>query len=389
MPPEVLDAYVEALRTVGNPASTHGHGQRASEMLEEARERIARHLGCDPAEVILNSGGTEAINHALKGLWWARQEGTPKTTVMLAEGEHHATFEAAQWLCDTQGAQLQLLPIDDRGALCPATLRDALHATNPEQVAVASFLWANNEVGTVQPVAALTAVARDAGVPVHVDAVSALGQLPIDFRASGASVMSVAAHKVGGPPGVGALIIDRFATLHPLLHGGSQQRFRAGSQNVAGAVGFAAALDHAYATGFDERVAGLSAKRDRLIAGIRAVVPDAVLRGPDPLHHTPETTRPDSVTRLPGNVHVTIPGTQGDSLVFLLDSVGVSASVGSACQAGVAEISHVLLAMGLDEATAAGALRVTLGFDTSDAEIDEFLGALGQTVDRARRAGLV
>lgn len=378
MPESVLLAVTAAMRTVGNPASTHGHGQAASELLEAARENIAEHLGADAAEVVLTGGGTESINLALKGMWWARRRQGSGPVLLVAEGEHHATIEAAEWLRDAQGAELRWLPIDRQGRLAPATLEQAIEQSGPGQVALISVLWANNEVGTVQPVAELTAVARQHGIPVHVDAVAALGQLPIDFHASGATAVSVSAHKIGGPLGVGALLLSRHAQADPLFHGGSQQRARAGTQHAAGAVGFAAALDHAYGGAFVERLAKLAAVRDRLVAGIQAAVPDAVLRG-----------APIGPERLPGNAHFTFAGCQGDSLVFLLDAAGISVSVGSACQAGVAEISHVLLAMGLSEAEAVGALRFTLGPDTTDAEIDEVLRALPAAVQRARSAGLV
>lgn len=377
MPVSVREAVTQAMLVVGNPASTHAHGQAASDRLEHARERIATHLGADPAETILTGGGTESINLALKGMWWARRRAGFGPVLLVAEGEHHATLEAAEWLVDHAGAELRWLPVDDRGLLRPETLEAALSETGPERVALLSVLWANNEVGSIQPVTALTGIARAAGIPVHLDAVAALGQLPIDFGASGATALSLSAHKIGGPAGVGALLLQRTATIDPLLHGGSQQRARAGTQNVVGAVGFAAALDHAYAPGFETRMARLAALRDRLVAGVRAAVPGAVLRGPEP-----------GEARLPGNAHFTFPGCQGDSLVFLLDTRGISASVGSACQAGVAETSHVLLAMGIPESEASGALRFTLGVETTDDEIDVLIGALPEVVERAQAAGL-
>lgn len=383
MPEPVLAAYTEALRIVGNPASTHGHGQAASDRLEEARERIASALGCDAAETILTAGGTESINLALKGLFWARRRAGAGPVLLVAEGEHHATIEAAEWLRDSQGAILRLLPIDAEGVLRPRALETAIEEEGADRIALVSFLWANNEVGSIQPVPELAAFARAAGIPVHVDAVAALGQLPIDFRAAGVSALSVSAHKVGGPVGVGALLVDRRTAIDPLLHGGTQQRARSGTQDVAGAAAFAAALDHAYGLqdgrGLGERIARLAALRDRLVAGVRAAVPDAVMRGADPF--VPGA-------RLAGNAHFTFPGCQGDSLVFLLDAAGVSASVGSACQAGVAEISHVLLAMGVPEPDAAGSLRFTLGPDTREDEIDALLEELPRAVERARAAGL-
>jgi cysteine desulfurase len=390
MPDDVFDAYADALRVVGNPASTHGHGQRASELLEAARDRIAGALGCDHAELILTGGGTESINLALKGMYWARRgtgsgsaaPASARNVILVAEGEHHATVEASEWLRDAQGARLRWLPIDGEGRLRPETLAAAIAEEGAERIALVSFLWANNEVGTVQPVAELCGIASAAGIPAHVDAVSALGQVPVNFAGSGAAAISVSAHKIGGPVGVGALVLGRRTVADPLLHGGTQQRARSGTQDVAGAVAFAAALDRVLdPAGRPEadQAERLTRLRDRLIAGVRRIDPGAVLRGADP-------GSPGS--RLPGNAHFTFPGCQGDSLVFLLDAAGVSVSVGSACQAGVAEISHVLLAMGLPEQQAAGALRFTLGSETRDEEVDALLDALPHALERARAAGL-
>ena len=383
----VLAAYVRALREVGNPASTHGHGQHASELLEAARERIAESLGCDFAEVALTSGGTESINLALKGAFWARQKSADRPVLLIADGEHHATIEAAEWLRDSQGAEVVWLPIDHLGVLRPDVLARAIAEAGPDRVALVSFLWANNEVGSVQPVRELTAIAAEAGIPVHVDAVAALGQIPLDFAASGATLMSVSAHKIGGPVGVGALIIGRAAAVDPLFHGGSQQRGRSGTQDVAGAVAFAAALDEIIERGgtapLPAHTAHLEALQRRLIDGVRAIDPSAILRGIE-VSDGPSAEG----SRLPGNAHFTFPGCQGDSLVFLLDAAGVSVSVGSACRAGVAETSHVLLSMGVAEEDALGALRFTLGEASTQAEIDALLAVLPQALERARAAGL-
>lgn len=377
MPAAVREEYLRALELTGNPASTHGHGQSASDMLEAARAEIAALLGCDPAMVTLTGGGTESINLALKGMYWAAKRASDgaRTVVLIAEGEHHATIEAAEWLRDAQGAILETIPIDAYGAVTPHALAEAIDRIGADRIAVCSFLWANNEVGTVSPVQELVRVARAAHVPVHVDAVAALGQITIDFSALGADALSLSAHKIGGPVGVGALLLSRTAALDPLLHGGSQQRARSGTQNVAGAVAFAAALREAYRPGYAERMAELTEQRDRFIAGVLSAAPGAVLRG-------------SPASRLPGNAHFTFDGCQGDSLVFLLDQHGVSASVGSACQAGVAEVSHVLLAMGVPEATARGSLRFTLHHDTTDDDLQRVLDALPEAVERARAAGL-
>lgn len=388
MSASVLAAYARALGEVGNPASTHGHGQRALEALEAARERIASGIGCDAAELVLTSGGTESINLALKGAYWARQRGGDRPVVLVADGEHHATIEAAEWLRDTQSAELVWLPLDEHGTLRPEVLHLAIEQAGSDRVALVSVLWANNEIGTVQPVAELCAVARAAGVPTHIDAVAALGQVAIDFAAVGADYLSVSAHKIGGPVGAGALVVGRRAVLEPLFHGGSQQRGRSGTQDVAGAIGFAAALDEALEAGGSAPQAGhvehLRALRDRLIAGVQAIDPTAVLRGSQPAGAGAGVDG----SRLPGNAHFTFPGCQGDSLVFLLDAAGVSVSVGSACRAGVAETSHVLLAIGVPEAEAAGALRFTLGSASTAAEIDALLAALPAALERARAAGL-
>ncbi|CAD5995749.1 cysteine desulfurase family protein [Agreia sp. COWG] len=375
MLPDALAAYVEALGVVGNPASIHSQGQQARRMLEEARENIAASVGADSVEVVLTSGGTEAVNLGVKGLFWKRQEGHPRPRILVPGGEHHATIDAVDWLASHDGADIEWLPIDENGRLHPATLREALERES-DSIALVTFLWANNEVGTIQPVAELTAVASEFGVPSHVDAVSAFGYVLLDFHASGAAALSISAHKVGGPVGVGALLLARSAEVVPLFHGGSQQRGRSGTQDVAGAVSFGVAATRAAAE-VAEHAASLSVLRDRLVDGVRAAVPEAVLRGD-----------PDAEGRLPGNAHFTFPGCEGDSLLFLLDVAGLSVSTGSACQAGVPEASHVLTAMGLSEADARGALRMTLGHGTTSGDVDAVIAALPSAFAQARKAGL-
>jgi cysteine desulfurase len=368
MSPEVLGAYVSALSVVGNPSSIHSQGQNAKRMLEEAREQVAAALGADSVEVTFTSGGTEAINLAIKGLWWARS--TQRGRILIAAGEHHATIDAAAWLGSAEGAIVEEVPVDPVGRIDLAALERMLG----DDVALVSILLANNEVGTIQPVDEVVALASRFDIPVHVDAVAAFGYLPIDFHALGAAALSVSAHKIAGPVGVGALLIARTATVVPLLHGGSQQRARSGTQDAAGAVAFGVAATLA-ATGIADRQRRLRSLRDRLIVGIHTAVPTAVLRG-------------DPVDRLAGNAHFTFPGCEGDSLLFLLDVAGFSVSTGSACQAGVPEASHVLLAMGLSESDARGALRITLGADTTEADLDALVAALPAAVERAGAAGL-
>lgn len=374
--PAVLAAYVEALRVVGNPSSIHGDGQRARAMLEEGRAAVAASLGADPMELVLTSGGTEAVNLGIKGLYWAARAADPRRVrILVPRGEHHATIDSVEWLAAHEGAVLEWLPVDEVGRIRLDAVRAALAAADGE-VALLTALWVNNEVGTVQPVAELTALAAAHGVPVHLDAIAAYGSLPIDAHAVGAAAISVSAHKIGGPVGIGALVVSRATVLEPLLHGGAQQRARSGTQDAAAAHAFGVAagllsdVDHT----------ALAALRDRLVAGIRAAVPGAVLRGDPHLA--------DPGARLPGNAHVTFPGCEGDSLLLLLDRAGFSVSTGSACQAGVPEPSHVLLAMGVDPADARGALRFTLGPDTTADEVDALVAALPDAVAAASAAGL-
>ena len=366
MLPEALAAFTAALGTVGNPSSIHSAGQRAKMLLEDGRAAVARSLDAEPVEVVFTSGGTESINLAVKGMYWARQQDRPRPRIVVPAGEHHATVDTVEWLERHEGAVVDVVPLDAQGRVDLAGLEARLAAA--DDVALVTFLWANNEVGTLQPVDRIVALAHAAGVPVHSDAVAAYGQVPVSFRASGLDALSVSAHKVGGPVGIGALVLGRGSTVEPLIHGGGQQRqVRSGTQDApsAAAFGVAAGTPHADVT----------ALRDRLVAGVVAAVPSAVLMG-------------DPVDRLPGNAHFTFPGCEGDSLLFLLDAAGVAVSTGSACQAGVPEASHVLLAMGLDEQDARGALRITLGHTSTEADVDAFLAALPDAVARAGAAGM-
>ncbi|WP_341954305.1 cysteine desulfurase family protein [Salinibacterium sp. TMP30] len=370
MRPAVVEAFAAALPLVGNPSSIHSQGQSAKRMLEEARETVAASLGADSVEVTFTSGGTEAINLAIKGLFWDRNSGAVvRPRILVARAEHHATIDAVEWMREHDGAVLDWIPVDAFGRVDVDYVREAL----AEDVALVTMLWANNEVGTLQPVSEVSALAAAHGVPVHVDAVSAFGYVPLDFHSSGVAALSVSAHKIGGPVGAGALVIARSASVTPLIHGGSQQRARSGTLDAPGAVAFAAAA-RAATGGLAESAQRLAGLRDLLIAGVRSAVPDAVLRG-------------DPDARLPGNVHFTFPGCEGDSLLFLLDVAGFSVSTGSACQAGVPEASHVLLAMGLDEPTARGALRISLGESTTADEIALFVQALPRVVEQATAAG--
>lgn len=390
--PAVREAWLDALGLVGNPSSIHRDGQNAKRMLEEAREQVAAGLGCDPIEIVFTSGGTESVNLAIKGLYWARNSppagrvapaegGRPfpagrvapaeggrvsRPRILVPRGEHHATIDTVEWLESHEGAILEWIPVDENGRISLDAVGTALETH--DDIALLTVLWANNEVGTIQPVAELVALAAAHDVPVHADAVAAWRHVPVDFASSGLAALSVSAHKIGGPLGMGALVVSRTATVVPLIHGGGQQRrVRSGTQDAPAARAFAVAAQHP--------VADLAKLRDALIAGVQRAVPSAVLRG-------------DPVARLDNNAHFTFPGCEGDSLLFLLDAAGVSVSTGSACQAGVPEPSHVLLGMGLDEPEARSALRFTLGHTSTRDDVDALVAALPAAHAKAVRAGL-
>jgi cysteine desulfurase len=377
MLPEAVDAWAEAAGAVGNPSSLHTAGRRARRVVEESREQLAAALGASPGEVIFTGGGTEADNLAVKGLYWARRAADPgRRRVLVSAAEHHAVLDPAQWLAEYQDADLVSLPVDAVGRVDLDAARAAL-ARDPQSVALVSVMWANNEVGTVQPVAELAALAREFGVPMHCDAVQAAGVLPVGLADSGADVLTVSAHKLGGPQGCGALLVRRGVELTPLLHGGGQERgVRSGTLAAPSIRASAVATEVAVARR-PESAARLSALRADLVAAVQAAVPDAVLCGDT-----------DPAGRLPGNAHFVFPGCQGDSLLYLLDARGIECSTGSACQAGVPQPSHVLVAMGVPAELARGALRFSLGWTSTPADVAALGEAIASVVERARRAGV-
>jgi cysteine desulfurase len=383
MHPVAFDAMSEALLRTGNASSLHTSGRRARRAAEEAREQIAAAVGARPSEVIFTTGGTEGDNLAVKGIFWARRRTDPaRNRVLISAVEHHAVLDTAQWLAEHECAELRLLEVDQVGRVRPEVLRAAL-AEAPERNAVVSVMWANNEVGTVNPIRELAAIAGEFDVPLHTDAVQAVGVLPVDFAASGVAALTLTGHKLGGPYGAGALLLGRDVECVPQLHGGGQERdVRSGTLDVPALVGLAAALREAVA-GAPRRRERLAALRDELVRRVLVVVPDAVLNG------DPGTGIIDGgPSRLPGNAHLSFPGSEGDSMIMLLDAQGVECSTGSACTAGVAQPSHVLLAMGADEAVARGSLRFSLGHTSTEADVDEVASVIGPVVERSRRAGL-
>lgn len=376
MHPAAIEAMTAALATVGNASSLHTAGRAARRRMEESRESIAARLGARPSEIVFTAGGTESDNLAVKGIYWARRDADDhRRRIITTAVEHHAVLDAVGWLAEHEGAEVTLLPTESDGSVTPGALRAALEDHGPE-VALVSVMWANNEVGTIMPIAELAAVAAEFDVPMHSDAIQTVGQIPVSFAASGLSAMSVTAHKFGGPAGVGALLLRRDAACVPLLHGGGQERdVRSGTPDVAGVVAMAAAADIAVES-LDATAARLCVLRERLIDGVLGSIADAHLNG----------ARGNQ--RLPGNTHFTFRGCEGDSLLMLLDANGIECSTGSACTAGVAQPSHVLLAMGADAAGARGSLRLSLGHTSTEADVDAALRVLPPAVERARQAAL-
>jgi cysteine desulfurase len=373
MLPQALDVYVRTARALGNASSLHGSGRSARRTVEEARERIAEALGAKPGEVIFTGSGTEADNLAVKGVHWSRR--TPeRNRVVTTAIEHHAVADAVAWLGDHEQADVTELPVDKIGRVDTAVLAELLDERGAE-ITVLTCMWANNEVGTLQPIAEIAALAAAHGIPVHTDAIQAVGHVPVDFAASGAAALALSGHKLGGPTGTGALILRRDVKAVPLLHGGGQEReIRSGTLDVPGIAALAEAVAHAVRTQETES-RRLAALRDDLVARIRATVPEAVYNG-------------DAESRLPGNAHFSFPGCEGDALLMLLDAAGVECATGSACSAGIAQPSHVLLAMGAEADDARSSLRFTLGWPTTKADIDVLVAALPEAVRRAKTAGL-
>lgn len=381
--PAAIDAMVEQMRAGGNPSSLHALGRDARATVEYARERIARAIGADPAEVIFTSGGTEADNLAVKGIYWKRREEDPqRTRILVSSIEHHAVEDTCEWLEKAEGAHVEWIPVDERGRVDPQTVRELIEK-NSEDVALVTVMWANNEVGTVQPIPEIAAIAAEYGIPMHSDAVQAFGAVPIDFHSSGTTALAISGHKIGGPMGIGALVATRAVQMTPVLHGGGQERsVRSGTIDAPAIAGFAEAAVHAVEH-LPEESARIAALRNELVAAVSALIPQAHLSGENPL-----TEEYPGQKRLPGNAHFTFENAEGDTLLFLLDMQGISSSTGSACNAGVTRPSHVLIAMGMDEDTARSAQRFTLGHSSTGADIARLIAALPTAYTQAAKAGL-
>ena len=382
MLPEAVAAMTDQLARVGNASSLHASGRGARRTAEQSRERLAEALGARPSEVLFTGGGTESDNLAVKGLFWARRDADPRRTrVVVSPAEHHAVLDSVEWLAEHDHAEITWVDVAPSGEITPAALAEALG--DGTDVALVSVMWANNEIGAVSDLAALAEVAHTVGVPLHTDAVQAVGQVPVDFAASGVDALTMTGHKLGGPMGAGLLVLRRDADCTPLLHGGGQERdVRSGTLDVAAIVGLAVATTTSVGNRV-ERATRVSALRDRLVAGVVARVPDVQLNGP-----ALDAVVAGGPGRLPGNAHLSFPGAEGDALLMLLDANGIECSTGSACSAGVARPSHVLLATGADPDRARSSLRFSLGHTSTDADVDAVLDVIAPVVERARRAGL-
>lgn len=374
--PSAKAVLIDALAQTGNPSSVHSHGQHTRELLEIARDQVASAVGCNRSEVIFTSGGTESDNAAIKGLWWQVTDADSQRRVIIsASTEHHALMDPIHWLVEHEGAELIELPVAGSGMVDLDEL-EALLEQRHSEVALISLMWVNNETGVITDIERVGALARKYAVLAHSDAVAALGHVPIDFARSGLTAMSISGHKVGAPIGVGALIVARDAKPVSLLHGGGQERsLRSGTMNYPLAASFGAAAVEAVAE-MAERQARLDVLRDRIEKEITSRFPKVQITS-------------DGANRASHNVHLIFPGANSDNLLFLLDTKGISVSAGSACQAGVLGPSHVLIGMGYDEQSASSCLRITMGYTTTDSDVDAFIAAIEEIYPQAVAASPV
>lgn len=375
MLPEAVSAMTALLGEPGNPSSLHASGRRARRLVEESREKVARAVGARPAEVVFTSGGTEADNIAIKGIAWAQRAADPKRNrILVSAVEHHAVIDPVEWLVKADGFSVTWVEVDEFGQVTPENLLSAM-GDRPEDIAVVSIMLANNEVGTINDIAALTAVTRGHGIRFHTDAVQAPAWMDVNFAELGVCAMTVSGHKVGGPHGVGALVLSRDCAATPLVHGGGQERdVRSGTLDTPAIVGFATAMELSTQRR-DATVSRVRELRDQLVDRVREVVPDAIFNG-----HVE--------SRIANNAHFSFPGCLGDSLLMLLDAQGVECSVGSACSAGVPQPSHVLIAMGVGPDLSRSTLRFSLGATSTQEDVDALITALPEAVARAKRAGV-
>ena len=369
-----LQAFIEQSRQLGNPSSLHTYGRRVRKDVEEAREKLAGLIGCHSSEIIFTGSGTEANNLAIKGAYWHRnQSGKQRNVIVISAFEHHAVLDPARWLEDFEGAEVVEVPVTREGFVNLSELRNVMLERHDE-IALISIMHSNNEVGTVQPMDDISKIAQEFEIPLHTDAVQSLGKVPLSFKELGLFAMTISAHKVGGPIGVGALILQKGIDITPILHGGGQERdIRSGTLNAAGIIAFVAATQSAMRD-LESNAVKISTLRKKLVAAIQSEISDATLNGVL-----------EGAT-LPGIANISFPNTESDALLLLFDAEGIACSTGSACSAGVQEASHVLMAMGMSEKEARSSLRFSLGTGNSDSDIEYLQTCIKRVIDRARAA---
>jgi cysteine desulfurase len=370
---EAVEAMTRELTRVGNASSLHASGRSARRIVEESREVIAELVGAKPAEVIFTGGGTESDNLAIKGAFWSAAE-SGRRRLVTSTVEHHAVLDSVGWLGRSDSADLSYVPVYSDGRLDMAALNSAVGS----DTALVSIMWANNEVGTLQPVRQIAELSAERGAISHSDAVQAVGHIEVDFGASELDLLSFTAHKLGGPYGIGVLLARRELKLAPILHGGGQERdVRSGTLDVAAVAGFAAALEVAIKNRVQEEHRIRQLRRE-LVSSVLATVPWAIRYGPSA-----------EEDHLPGIASIGFPGCSADAILMLLDAAGIDCSTGAACSAGVSQPSHVLMAMGCSEAEAGSVLRFSLGHNSTLADVQALVSALPEAVRRAKAAAVV
>lgn len=371
MLPEALEVMYRESASVGNASSLHGAGRRARRVVEESREKLAAAVGAKPQEIIFTASGTEANNLAVKGLYW--RAGASKRAIVSTPIEHHAILDPLEWLEREQSVTLHMAEVDSHGTTKVGSIAQLLSEYQKE-ISFVTVMHSNNEVGALQPVAEIAAISREYEMPIHTDAVQSFGKVPLDFGKLGVSALTISGHKIGGPLGVAALVAKKDLELTPLLHGGGQERdVRSGTLHTPAIAAFATAAELSQQR-LQINADRIRSMRERLINGVTAAVDDVRINGGE--------------NTLPGIAHFTFAGAEGDALLLLLDAQGVQCSTGSACSAGIAQPSHVLIAMGMAPKIARSSIRFSIGTTTSEKDIDKAISVISEVVSRARAAGV-
>lgn len=371
MLPEALEVMYRESANVGNASSLHGAGRRARRVVEESREKLAAAVGAKPQEIIFTASGTEANNLAVKGLYW--RAGASKRAIVSTPIEHHAILDPLEWLEREQSVTLHMAEVDSDGTTKVDSIAQLLSEYQKE-ISFVTVMHSNNEVGALQPVAEIAAISREYEMPIHTDAVQSFGKVPLDFGKLGVSALTISGHKIGGPLGVAALVAKKDLELTPLLHGGGQERdVRSGTLHTPAIAAFATAAELSQQR-LQINADRIRSMRERLINGVTAAVDDVRINGGE--------------NTLPGIAHFTFAGAEGDALLLLLDAQGVQCSTGSACSAGIAQPSHVLIAMGMAPKIARSSIRFSIGTTTSEKDIDKAISVISEVVSRARAAGV-